>query len=85
VFPSSSRVGGARVENTTHTYTGRKRKGKKPSLNILLAALLEMVPQRVLGCHKGLPLLPWFHEPSSPHAGAFYDVDPGFPGDLYSL
>lgn len=82
VFPNSSRGGGASAENKTHTYTGRKRKGKKPSLNILLAALLEMVPQRVFGWRKGSPLLPWSHEPSSPHARAFYDMDPGFHGDL---
>jgi hypothetical protein len=36
-----------RRKHNTHARTGRKRQGKKPSLNIMLAALLELLPQRV--------------------------------------
>jgi hypothetical protein len=44
-----------RAQKIQHTHTGRKRKGKKPSLNIMLAGLLELLPQCVFGYRQGLP------------------------------
>jgi len=41
------------TQHNTHTHTGRKWKGKKPSLDITLAALLELLPQRVFSKRQG--------------------------------
>jgi hypothetical protein len=63
VYSVSQQLGGEhraqKIQHThTHERTAMKRKGKKPSLNIMLAALLELLPQRVFAGRQGSPQCP---------------------------
>jgi hypothetical protein len=76
--------GGEGREYNTHIH-GEEAKGKETLIKYFASSASWNGTTTRVGCRKGSPLLPWSHEPTSPHDREFYDVAPGFHGDLYSL